>query len=140
MQRQLYQGETAYMSSKIDIVKRIKSDDIIDKDEVMERVGGDTELLAELIDLFSSDCPKMMSEMYEAIERNDRKALERIAHALKGSIGNFSANSAFEAALRLEKMGSQGDITLARDAYAVLKREIKRLEPALAALQKEGAQ
>ncbi len=127
-------------SFEVEVYDEQPVDDVIDRTEVMERVGGDTELLVELIDLFSSDCPRLMSEIHDAIERNDKQALEYVAHTLKGSVGNFSATNAFEAAFRLEKMGREGDTTHAQEAYAVLEREIKRLEPALAALEKKGTQ
>jgi HPt (histidine-containing phosphotransfer) domain-containing protein len=116
------------------------ADDIIDRAEIMERVDGDVELLAEIVELFLSDCPRLLSEIREAIERRDSKALERAAHALKGSVSNFAATAAFEAALRLENIGSNGDMAHAEEAYAALEEEVKYLEPALAGLGKGGAQ
>jgi len=130
----------AHSNSGTEISDEQSMDDVIDRAEVMQRVGGDTELLIELIDLFSSDCPRLMSEIHDAIEQNDKQALEHVAHTLKGSVGNFSATNAFEAAFRLEKMGREGDTTQAKEAYAMLEREIKRLEPVLAALEKKGTQ
>ena len=109
-------------------------DDLINRTEVMERVGGDMELLAEITELFLEDCPKLLSEIQDSIVRRDNAALEHNAHALKGSVSNFAAASAVEAAFKLEKMGSDGDITHADEAYQVLAREIERLEPALSAL------
>lgn len=130
----------AHSNFETEVSDEQSMDDVIDRADVMNRVSGDTELLAEMIGLFSSDCPRLMSEMHDAIERNDKQALEYVAHTLKGTVGNFSAANAFEAALRLEKMGREGDTTHAKEAYAMLEREIRRLEPALAALEKEGTQ
>ena len=109
-------------------------DDVINRDEVMERVDGDVELLAQMAELFLDDCPRLLSEIQEAITRSDSKALEYVAHTLKGSVGNFSAVAASDAALRLEMMGRDGDMTHAAEAYTALEAEIKRFESALAAL------
>lgn len=93
-----------------------------------------------MAELFLDDCPGLLSEIREAIARRDSKALEHSAHSLKGSVGNFSATAAFEAALRLEMMGSNGDMTRAEEAYSILEKEIERLKPAFAALGQEYAQ
>ena len=109
-------------------------DDLINRAEVMERVGGDMELLAEMTELFLEDCPRLLSRIRDSIGCHDNAALEHSAHTLKGSVSNFAAASAFEAAFKLEKMGGDGDVTHADEAYATLEREMKRLEPALFAL------
>jgi len=60
--------------------------------------------------------------------------VERVAHAIKGSVGNFAAQSAFATALRLEKTGRQGDLTGAGEAWKQLEAEIEELTRALTAL------
>ena len=100
----------------------------------MGRVGGDMELLAEMTELFIEDYPRLLSEIQNSIKRHDSTALEYNAHTLKGAIGNFAAASAVEAAFRLEKMGSDSNTVHADKAYAVLEKEMERLEPALYAL------
>ena len=66
------------------------------------------------------------------------KALERAAHTLKGAVGNFSAQGAYAAALRVEMMGRGGDLTHAAAAYAELEQEVARLGEALTALREEN--
>ena len=63
----------------------------------------------------------------------------RAAHSLKGSVGSFGAQGAFDAALRLEVMGRGGDFTHAAEACVALEKEVARLERALAALREENA-
>ena len=52
-------------------------------------------------------------------------------------MSNFSAHAAVEAALQLETMGREGDLTGAESACLALEGSIERLKPALAALGTE---
>lgn len=113
--------------------------EIVDRATVLARVGGDVEVLREVVGLFLDNCPKLLSEIREAVARGDDKALARAAHTLKGSVSNFAAKNAFEAALKLETMGMEADLTGAEDAYAFLEAEITRLKPALAAIAEKRA-
>ena len=114
--------------------------DVVDRGALYERVENDTALLAELVLLFLEDCPRLMAAICEAIAREDAKALERAAHALKGTVSNFAAPRAIAAALRLERMGGEGDLGHAAEGYATLEREIERLRPLLAELRQEIVQ
>jgi two-component system sensor histidine kinase/response regulator len=100
----------------------------------LARVDGDTELLGELARLFLGDCARLVSAIEAAVAGRDSEALERAAHALRSAIGNFGAQAAFEAALKLETMGREGHVAEAEEAYAALERQVERLKPALAHL------
>jgi two-component system, sensor histidine kinase and response regulator len=84
------------------------------------RFGGDGKLLRELIDLFLADCPRMVADVKSAIDAQDAEALRQAAHALKGSVANFAAASAVDAARRLERMGKDGDLSGATAAFGEL--------------------
>ncbi len=103
----------------------------IDFKSALARVDGDEELFKEMVELFLDDYPKRLSEMLDAISKGDNKVLERAAHTLKGSIGNFSVNQSYEAALKLEEIGRNGDLSKAEEACNSLKKEIERLKVAL---------
>jgi hypothetical protein len=49
-------------------------------------------------------------------------------------VGNFAAQPAFEAALKMEALGRDGTLSEAETAYAELEKEIQRLKPAMANL------
>ena len=97
----------------------------LDKAALLDRVGGDMELLGELATLFSDDCPRLLDEIREAVRLADPETLARTAHTLKGSVGNFAAEDAFQAALRLEKIGRGGEMPLAQEALEGLEKEIQ---------------
>ena len=82
-----------------------------DKDELLERVDGEKEFLAELIEIFINDIPEQLSEIQKAVDNRNSEELEKSAHKLKGAISNFEEKAAFEAALQLEMMGRKTDWT-----------------------------
>jgi PAS domain S-box-containing protein len=96
----------------------------LDRAAVLARLDGDEEQLAELAGLFIQESPKLLSAIQQAIEQDDAQGLERAAHALKGSVGNFVIPTAVKAAQTLETMGREGNLAAADTAYAVLQEEI----------------
>lgn len=100
----------------------------------LDRLGGDRELLEEVAQLFLDTSPDLFAEIGHAVQARDARALERTAHTLKGSVGNFGADAAFHAAFQLEKMGRSGNLTGVDEAYQALEAEMERLRPALAIL------
>ena len=111
---------------------------VIDRDAALEKVGGDEELFLELVGVFLDHCPGVMASIRDALASNDADAVCQAAHRLKGSVGTLSARGAFEAALDLENIGREGDLSAAGEALAALEREMKRLESELTALRDNG--
>jgi signal transduction histidine kinase/CheY-like chemotaxis protein len=99
----------------------------IDQTALLEGVNGDRKLLRELARIFLTDCPKRIAEIASAVERRNAEDLRRAAHTLKGSVGNFSAKRAFDAALRLEVMGTNSDLDEAVGALGALQDELSLL-------------
>jgi two-component system, sensor histidine kinase and response regulator len=92
-----------------------------DRDAVLARVGGDSELLGEIVELFAADGPRMLGEARQAIERRDATALGRAAHGFKGMVGNFTLARPYELAQRLEAGAPDG----AWDAALCLLAELE---------------
>jgi CheY-like chemotaxis protein len=104
----------------------------------LARVEGDIELLSELGELFLSECPQRLAEIRQAILEQDAIRLEQRAHAFKGSVGNFAAREAFEAAGRLERDGRERDWAQAEADWSALEASVDRLKPALVELGRTG--
>jgi two-component system, sensor histidine kinase and response regulator len=83
----------------------------LDRQLALSRVGGDEELLQEIAVLFIEECPRALAEIQEAVAHGDAAKLENAAHALKGSVANFGARDAVEAAFRLEQMGRASEMS-----------------------------
>ena len=107
----------------------------LDEALALSRVGGDVELLKEVVELFLDDYPSTFEKIKGAVARRDATALEHAAHSLKGSVSTFGANRAFEAAFTLEKQGRSGDLTDAQDGLLQLEQALEALRPELLLLQ-----
>jgi two-component system sensor histidine kinase/response regulator len=105
---------------------------VIDRAGLLAQVEGDEELLGELVELFLVESPTLMAAARDAVERRDGPALERAAHSLKGSVGNFRAPAAVEAAQSLENLARQGCLDDAPGAFTELEAALSCLQSALA--------
>jgi HPt (histidine-containing phosphotransfer) domain-containing protein len=107
----------------------------LDETLALSRVGGDFELLREVVGLFLDDYPRALEKILQSISANDAAQLEHHAHSLKGSVSTFGARDVFEAALALEKLGRSGNLSRAQDGLRTLENALRDLRPELQALQ-----
>jgi two-component system, sensor histidine kinase and response regulator len=98
---------------------------------LIARADGNIDLARELVTIFLDEYPKHLSDIREAIERDDSIALEHAAHTAKGALSYFSSGVAVQAALRLQQMGVQGDLQGALDILADLTQSIEQFKPSL---------
>ncbi len=110
---------------------------VLDEAALVAGVSGDRKLLLELVDLFLHDRAGLLAELRSAVRRRDAARVQTSAHALKGSVGNFAARGAYEAARKLETLGREGDLAAVGAAYAALEDEVTRLAQALTALRRK---
>ena len=109
---------------------------IIDEAAVLAGMDGNRRLLRDLARLFMADYPKQLAEIKAAIQLGDAEQLRRAAHTLKGSVGNFGAKRAIEAARELEMLGKSGDVQSAPAACVALDDELSLLTQELKKLTK----
>lgn len=79
----------------------------------MDAVGGDADLLREVVAAFVVEGRELLEKIKQAVASNNAQVLERAAHTLKGSLRYFGANQASDLARELEKMGREKDMTRA---------------------------
>ena len=104
---------------------------VLDQAELLARVDGDMDLLRKLVTLFLAETPKKLTAIKAAIDSGDAARLARLAHSLKGSVGNFYSKAATAAAVRLESIARQSDLSVATCAYEDLARAIGQMTPDL---------
>jgi len=107
----------------------------LDEAVALSRVGGDFDLLKEVVELFLDDYPQALDKIRAAIAQRDPTGVEHHAHSLKGSVSTFGAQGAFEAALALEKKGRSGDLSGVDDGLSKLEYALQVLRPQLEAIQ-----
>lgn len=97
----------------------------------MEAVGGDHDLLLELVDAFVKDSPLQLASLRDAIRDGDLPTARRAAHTLKGNSRYFGANSLVEVALALEEQARQGTLTNTQELLEKLTGMLENLTSSL---------
>ena len=109
----------------------------IDWKHGLAMLEGDSALFQDLLRLFASEAPAALGRLRAAVEQKDAGSIERAAHRLRGSMGNFGADEAIQAASVLESMARKGDLEHAADAAGNLEKEIARVLAAIEARESE---
>ena len=107
----------------------------LDEELALSRVGGDTDLLREIVDLFLADYPNTLEKIRAAVAVRDAVAIEQHAHSLKGSVSTFGAQNAFEAALALERQGRSRELGDVEAGLHQLESALVALRPELESIQ-----
>ena len=105
--------------------------DVLDKMELANRVSGDAELLANMVDLFAKSYPGLVAEMKEALLEADLERIKMVAHSLKGTVGTLGAHRAVHSALSLESAVASEETVQVDKALKGLELELEGLQKAL---------
>ncbi len=109
-----------------------------DPEKLLRDIGGDRKLLAELVHLFSIECPQRLASLDQAIRAGDAENLFQAAHGLKGTLATFGAVRAAELAHELQRRGRAGIFEGAVERAAELRLEIGRVSEQLSAYVAAG--
>jgi signal transduction histidine kinase/DNA-binding response OmpR family regulator len=99
----------------------------LDRAGMMERLGGDEELMSEVIRLFIQDCPNRLAAIKTAVDQRSAEGIRKAAHALKGAVGNLSASALFDATATLERIGADGRLDAAEAGWRRVVTEVSLL-------------
>jgi two-component system sensor histidine kinase/response regulator len=102
-----------------------------DRQRILENLGGDDELLAEIAEMLFSEAEIGVRAIRSAIDKADAKALHNAAHSLKGAVSNFAADRATAAAEALEQCGKVANLAAAEPLYVELSVAVNELVVAL---------
>ena len=103
---------------------------VFERDQVLFNLGGDGELLDQLIGMYIEDEPRLLADIDAAVAGNDPDALLNASHALKGAVANFCAARAQACAQQLERIGREKRMADAPAALDTLHRELAALQEA----------
>ena len=91
--------------------------------------------MAKLIGLFLRETPARLADIRTALESGDAPALERAAHALKGSAGTLGAYALSELCAQLEELADSGTVTGAAEVVDAVAAAFERVQPVLEELR-----
>ena len=95
-------------------------------------------LRAQLLALLRESYPGHLEQARAGLAGSDARAVERAAHALKGSVGNFGALEACDLAEELETLGREHNLAGAARIFPNLEAAVRRLDQALEAVLQEA--
>ncbi|MGJ8656538.1 MAG: response regulator [Akkermansiaceae bacterium] len=98
---------------------------------------GDVELMQTLIENFNEESATIMTKLDTAVTGDNVDALHEATHSLKGLVGIFCAERAFECASDLNTAARSGDLEQARKLHPRAKSEMDTLHIALTIFNKE---
>ncbi|MCH2183098.1 MAG: response regulator, partial [Mariniblastus sp.] len=96
-------------SDSIELGAELRSGELkmeqVDWDQAFNTVGGDLQLLSELIRVFSHEREVMLNDIAESIDKHDPRELRRASHSFKGALRHLGAKAAGDIAQDLEDLG-----------------------------------
>lgn len=104
---------------------------ILDEAKALENVGGDRELLLEMIELFAVEKPKDLAEIEAALASRDAAHLRFYVHHLKGGAMALAAMETQEIAYDIEIRARDGNWDGMETAIQSLLDALARLQPEL---------
>jgi len=105
----------------------------VDLEAMRTRLGGDEELMGEIMRLFLDDYPDRLANIAGAVRDGDADAVRIAAHTLKGAAAQLSATTVAACASTLEQAadGATVDWRLIHLGWSRLQREVEDLAVAI---------
>jgi CheY-like chemotaxis protein/HPt (histidine-containing phosphotransfer) domain-containing protein len=103
------------------------SDGPIDVEDLMRRCRGKTSLVQSLLVKFEGQLQGMVVQAKQLLAENNASALAKLAHNVKGSAANLSAEKLRDAASELEKLGNAGNTDALPAALEAMAEQAKEV-------------
>lgn len=99
----------------------------LDKNLILERLGGDDELFSELVNMYVQEAEGYTKALGDALAAADAAWVQREAHTIKGLLATFSDDVGSDMAYAIEvqaKSGVIGDLSV---AVATVQARVRQL-------------
>jgi HPt (histidine-containing phosphotransfer) domain-containing protein len=93
-------------------------------DELVNRTDGDKEFACQLMQMYLEQVAQNMTDLEDALAKKDAKRLQFVAHSLKGSSADLSAESVRSIAYQMERCGASGELSNAPELLVQLKESL----------------
>jgi len=100
----------------------INYDGIFNKETLLENLGGDEDLIHEILGLFVENTSTNIKKIEKHFANHDLKNVAFVAHSIKGSSGNVTSDSLYQSAIKLEEYCKTDDFENAKQAFEKLKK------------------
>ena len=109
--------------SPVDVAPEVAR--VLELEATLENLGGDPELLQEILDFFLEMAPQQLDDLQAAVEAGDVAAVDLQAHSMKGGAANVGAVRVSAAARDLEMLAKGGGLDGASRALRAAARGIR---------------
>jgi len=106
---------------------------VVNRPEILERLGGDEEILVMMFDMFQQDLESNCGALAAAIESGQAEEIRREAHTVKGLLATFSDDAGAAAAFAVEQQAKAGNTEGLADSARALERRMREVAAVLAA-------
>ena len=100
-------------------------------DNLLDVIGGERAALAELVESFLGEGPKLLAHLKEASDNSDPESFRRAAHTMKSSARDFGAKHLAELCRDLEDRGRSGKLEGVAELVASIQSEYEKAEAGL---------
>jgi len=87
-----------------------RKDDVLDTARLLSNLGGNKQLLGDLIELFRRTSGKYQTAIQDALDKGDLVELRSATHALKSAVGGLWGNASYDLLACLEQAARRGDL------------------------------
>ena len=82
--------------------------EVFDLTGTLRRLGGDINLLSDLVQLYNEDSPALLNRLRSGVESHRGDEVRHAAHSLRGLAANFGAAPLMDSLLRMEAVATDG--------------------------------
>ena len=100
---------------------------------VLERLGGDEDILGVMIDMFLEDLDTYCNAVMLAWQANDASLTQREAHTVKGLLASFEDIDGTQLAYRLEHDAKAGHLENMEASIVLLQQRLREIAGVLQA-------
>ncbi len=87
-----------------------EASEIFDREELLERLGGEESLIDIFVEKFNTGVTEYLSILGEAVRQNDAEAMHFRAHTIAGTAANMGALQVRSIAARMESLAKAGEL------------------------------
>lgn len=102
--------------------------------DLLDKLGDDPEVLADVSRLMLESTAQHIDALADSCEKLDFSAVQRGAHAFKGSVCNFTVGPTWQLAAGLEFAAQSEDAAAVQHLYAALRQAAARFADELESL------
>lgn len=97
---------------------------VLDRHAILERLGGDEDILAMMLEMYLQDVGNNCAALDAVLASGDAKTLQREAHTIKGLLSTFSDDKGAAAAFAIEQKAKFGDVGILVDEVIALRARL----------------